>query len=410
MGSKEKDPKILKFKSKNNNQEVNIDIPRINPEAEINVNNSNKININLDSNINEIKPDVNIKSSQLKGPTISKNELNLQENPSNLNIDNKVNINFDSNIPNAELNKNQEGVSIQMPNVEFPSTRVELKGNIEDNLNEKEQKIDAKFNSNIPEINVSGTDAKTKTPLRLPGSLNEQDVKPFDINVKNSNLNANVEVKNQDNKNIFFKVSGVIVGTDDPNYNKNKNLPSENKSEMDNQKPKLDFNGNIISNNLSIKKEEIKVENQKDINLNIQKNENQEEEQQDILKISGNINGDIIKKSNDIFQIKEEPNNNNNNEIKIGIKSEIEENPKELNLNLENNNEIKVESNLKISENALKGKKITLPSVGVKNDNFVSSRVDEGKNSNEINLDIINMKSTNVGINGQKTGERVGDN
>ena len=184
VGSKEKDPKILKFKSKNNNQEVNIDIPRINPEAEINVNNSNKININLDSNINEIKPDVNIKSSQLKGPTISKNELNLQENPSNLNIDNKVNINFDSNIPNAELNKNQEGVSIQMPNVEFPSTKVELKGNIEDNLNEKEQKIDAKFNSNIPEINVSGTDAKTKTPLRLPGSLNEQDVKPFDINIK----------------------------------------------------------------------------------------------------------------------------------------------------------------------------------------------------------------------------------
>ena len=79
-------------------------------------------------------------------------------------------------------------------------------------------------------------------------------------------------------------------------------------------------------------------------------------------------------------------------------------------LNLENNNEIKVESNLKISENASKGKKITLPSVGVKNDNFVSSRVDEGKNSNEINLDIVNMKSTNVGINGQKTGERVGDN
>ena len=68
---------------------------------------------------------------------------------------------------------------------------------------------------------------------------------------------------------------------------------------MDNQKPKLDFNGNIISNNLSIKKEEIKVKNQKDINLNIQKNENQEEEQQDILKISGNINGDIIKKSNE---------------------------------------------------------------------------------------------------------------
>ena len=411
VGSKEKDPKILKFKSKYDNQEVNIGIPKINPEAEINVNNSNKININLDSNINEIKPDVNIKSSQLKGPTISKNELNLQENPSNLNIDNKVNINFDSNIPNAELNKNQEGVSIQMPNVEFPSTKVELKGNIEDNLNEKEQKIDAKFNSNIPEINVSGTDAKTKTPLRLPGSLNEQDVKPFDINVKNSNLNANVEVKNQNqnNQKEFFKLSGIIFGTDDPNYNKNKNLPSENKSEMDNQKPKLDFNGNIISNNLSIKKEEIKVENQKDINLNIQKNENQEEEQQDILKISGNINGDIIKKSNDIFQIKEEP-NNNNNEIKIGIKSEIEENPKELNLNLENNNEIKVESNLKISENALKGKKITLPSVGVKNDNFVSSRVDEGKNSNEINLDIVNMKSTNVGINGQKTGERVGDN
>ena len=64
----------------------------------------------------------------------------------------------------------------------------------------------------------------------------------------------------------------------------------------------------------------------------------------------------------------------------------------------------------KESENGLKGKKIVLPTVTVKNENFVSSKVDEGGNLNEINVNMDTLKSANVGINGQKLGERVDNN
>ena len=40
----------------------------------------------------------------------------------------------------------------------------------------------------------------------------------------------------------------------------------------------------------------------------------------------------------------------------------------------------------------------------------MSSKVDEGGNLNEINVNMDNLKSANVGINGQKLGERVDNN
>ena len=87
-----------------------------------------------------------------------------------------------------------------------------------------------------------------------------------------------------------------------------------------------------------------------------------------------------------------------------------EENKKENDLNIQNIEHDKNEDgnvNLKISEIGQKGKKINLPSVGIQNNNFVSSKVDEGGNLNEINIDMDNLKTANVGINGQKNGIRT---
>ena len=300
----------------------------------------------------------------MKGPTISENEMKLKMKSSNVNIDNKVNINVDTNIQNVELNKNQGGISVPIQNGEFPSGKVELKGNISENINEKGPEINAKFNSNIPELIGTETDAKRTNHKELQGSTIEQNVKPFDINNQNPNLNVKAEINNQDNNNNqSFKLSGIIYGTSDPKYNKNKNLPSENKSEMEKQKPKLDINGNIIGNDINVAKVEINDNNKEELN--------------------------------------------NNEGIKLGINFDIDQNPKESNINLEQNNEVKIESNLKISENGTKGNKITLPAVGIKNENFVASKVDEGGNLNEINFDIVNMKSSYAGINGQKNGERI---
>ena len=352
VGTKETDLKILKYKDKKGNQDDNYAIRR----AEI----------NIDTNINEIKPDINIKegSTKLKGPTISENEMKLKMKSSNVNIDNKVDINVDTNIQNVDLNKNQGGISVPIQNGEFPSGKVELKGNISENINEKGPEINAKFNSNIPELIGTETDAKRTNHKELQGSTIEQNVKPFDINNQNPNLNVKAEINNQDNNNNqSFKLSGIIYGTSDPKYNKNKNLPSENKSEMEKQKPKLDINGNIIGNDINVAKIEINNNNKEELN--------------------------------------------NNEGIKLGINFDIDQNPKESNINLEQNNEVKIESNLKISENGIKGNKITLPAVGIKNENFVASKVDEGGNLNEINFDIVNMKSSYAGINGQKNGERI---
>jgi hypothetical protein len=281
--------------------------------------------------------------------------------PNDINLDNKININGNINYPNLEVNNDPKGVSIPNPNIELNSGKVDIKGNIPDNINENDQKIGVKYNSNIPEMNITGTDAKTKTPMKLPGSINQNDVKPFDINIQKPSVEINPKEENKENIDQNFKLSGIILGTKDPKYNKKNDKPSENKSDLNIKGPQLDFNGNIIKSS-NEPKLEIKGSKENEINLNIKNNEpnNKEGESNQFFKMSGIILADKGKS--------------------------------------------------KESENGLKGKKIVLPTVTVKNENFVSSKVDEGGNLNEINVNMDNLKSANVGINGQKLGERVDNN
>ena len=48
-----------------------------------------------------------------------------------------------------------------------------------------------------------------------------------------------------------------------------------------------------------------------------------------------------------------------------------------------------------------------LPKVGNKNDIFKASKIDVGGRLDIENIDISNKKSTNVGVNGIKIGERI---
>ena len=59
-------------------------------------------------------------------------------------------------------------------------------------------------------------------------------------------MDINPYAKKKDNNSPDFSLSGIIVGTKEPNYKKKNNLPIENKSEININGPKLDFNGNII--------------------------------------------------------------------------------------------------------------------------------------------------------------------
>ena len=365
VGTKENNPKILKFneedKSKINQKVDKVDINVENPSV--------KKTLNFDTNLNlyAIKPEID-NAQDLKSPRIINEEekkiegINYTNAPINdINQDNKININANINYPNLEVNNDPKGVNIPNPNIELNSGKVDIKGNIPDNINENDQKIGVKYNSNIPEINITGTDAKTKTPMKLPDSINQNDVKPFDINIQKPSVEINPKEENKENIAQNFKLSGIILGTKDPKYNKQNEKPSENKSDLNIKGPQLDFNGNIIKNS-NEPKLEIKGSKENEINLNIKNNEpnNKEGESSQFFKMSGIILADRGK--------------------------------------------------TKESENALKGKKIVLPTVTVKNENFVSSKVDEGGNLNEINVNMDNLKSAYVGINGQKLGERVDNN
>ena len=146
------------------------------------------------------------------------------------------------------------------------------------------------------------------------------------------------------------------------------------------------------------------IQPNKDKNKNNKKNEN--------IKINGNSNTDQKN-----LEINTGTNNaiNNNGDLNKGGKLEInvnQEENKNINFpNLENLGEYYMEGTLtkvtKKNENGVINTKIILPTVEIKNNNFVASKVDEGGNLDENNIDINNLKSAEAGINGQKNGNKV---
>ena len=366
VGTKETNPKILKSNVKKNIPNVNIENenPKLIKNIGINENAPYKIpNPNVIISNNHIPED-------LINPKLNSEQMKLDDNytrapPCYVNINNKV------NYPNFEENKNPPIESVAKKNVELPLGKLDINCNIQENINEDKKELNTKFKSNIPELNMTGTDAKTKTPMKLPESTNENNIPPFDINIQKPNVEVNI--KEPENKKISdknFQLYGIIIGTKDPKYNKKNNMVSENKPELIVKEPKLDFNGNIQKKNNEENKENRKDELNK-----------KEGESKQYFKISGIIPADRQKRQK-----------NKNDEIKLGGNFNI-------NVNLEENK--------KGSENELKGKKIVLPAVSIKKENFISSKVDEGERLNEINVNTDNLKSANVGINGQKIGERI---
>ena len=123
----------------------------------------------------------------------------------------------------------------------------------------------------------------------------------------------------------------------------------------------------------------------------------------------------IAPKLEDIKSIKDkkkqffEHHEHNDNDINVEIKENNEEVNKggNVQINLEDIKIITQKDDSNKNENGVIGKKNMLPGVGVKNDNFVVSKAGEGENLDEININVDNLKSVSVGINGQKTGNRV---
>ena len=124
---------------------------------------------------------------------------------------------------------------------------------------------------------------------------------------------------------------------------------------------------------------------------------------------SGHFGGNINLKSKPV-----EFGFNTNEEYKIGMDSNFDGVNKNDDINLDNlgKNFIQDDGNndrilLSSQGGGIKKKNKGLPLVGSKNDIFISSRIDKAGNFDTNNINIDNMKSASVGINGQKIGDRI---
>ena len=149
---------------------------------------------------------------------------------------------------------------------------------------------------------------------------------------------------------------------------------------------------NDINNNIEVKLPEV------DVNLNAKNNN----EIISGLNIGNENNENVIdielqKEENNLDSVKKEQNNSEKDTIPglININSNIGDNFASLE-----------DSNIRSSQYAKKKNK-GLPLVGKINTNFKASKIDVGGKFDANNIDVSNMKSANVGVGGEKMGERI---
>ena len=399
------------------------------------------------------------KNTKIKGdiPGISVNSpnLNLNENLPNANINgskintNSIGGNFNLKGSNGELVGSIPGIDIKNKNnLNLPSTNIQLNapeinhninGKIVDfNINDKKiEGPDAELNikdGNIPNINLPNS----KINGELDGKINMTDL--------NKNLNSNINGP-QSNSNSYFQISGIIpsiyeqnagkkisinapninINGDNLNFKSNKNFHgSLNQNNFDDQignlkgsknLKKLNLEENLDnikgsrkieniggSNIINIEMPKIEIENKDNINFG---NSNKIEIGGGELGGGINISKNLPTKLN--FNNDTEENKYGIN-VNIGgdIKNEnIDSNNLGMNFNIEQNAETKALLNSSVGGSKRKGK--GLPMVGSKISNFEPSKVDVAGKFDINNVDTDNLKSANVGVNGQKIGERIED-
>jgi hypothetical protein len=344
------------------------------PKISSNLNGNQNINVgkiegpNVDFNIKGDKiniPDINIKNPDLNG--------NIKLKGQNPSLNGKTDINL--NVPKISI----QGSSINNMNDFMLSGLIPSK-------NDKNAKIIYDKNINI-NGNVNGdinSKLITKNKLNFHGNLNDLGEIKGSRKVKDSNMDNefNYNLKVNQNK---LKISGNNFQAEPINtnilFNQGNNIENDLNFDIKNpsinlQYPNLNTDTNLemgtkVSKNLEIGGGEI------DGGLNLSKNNNEN-------KMGININIDGGNKGIDI--------DTNFNELKI---SSQEDKNKENKNSLNNGVSFKRNINTK------------LPMVGIKDKNFVSSKISEAGRFDGDNINIDITKTANVGINGQKIGDRI---
>ena len=149
---------------------------------------------------------------------------------------------------------------------------------------------------------------------------------------------------------------------------------------------KFEYNNNDSKNNYIINSDDIHINNPK-VDININNNEKKD----NIPKINESNNKQNKLNNHQLTDLRFKP---------------IEEN----NIGDNNNNygDMNIYSDGRNGTNEENSKKSNnLPLVGSKNNDFKSSKIDYAGDLNTENIDVNNLKSANVGVNGVKMGDRI---
>ena len=411
-----------------NSQNVNME--GISPKIELP---SGEANFNLNGNI----PDDNIEGSKIDVNTpkfdVKREICKTNYNGSNVEINpDGVNINEPKINNNIDMNGKSYGMKIDVLNSNINSA----------NINFKNSKKDILLKGVIrgikkEEINLKGQNFNIKgDKINIP-NVNNKEQK------LNGKIGGNISIKGQ-NSNLRdrdFFLSGLIPSKNDKNRkikidsNKNKIKISGNESNINvngdynnllYKKNKINFHGNLNDNNY-LNGVDVKGSRRfKDI-INENNTNNAHFEKNILLyePIDINVNKNIdIQGTNNIGEreVNSGINFTKNTPTQLGIKTDVNNNLG-ININIDGGNDINLNnlganySNEEIkndnfvmlsSENiGIKKKGKGLPIVGSKDNNFISYKIDKAGEFDKDKVNIENLKSANVGINGQKFGDKI---
>ena len=351
---------------KKNSQDLQIDDPKINGNVNLNI---EEPKINEDNPIMNINKKIGGKADlKINGP---KTEL---QNSS----DNFCLLGFIEGKDDKKKNDNKININGNIPDINDKIPDVNIKGK------DNNGKVDFSNSGIIPGINVKGSN------VNVPSDDVDFNIKGDKINVLNINkkIDGNINIKGDNT------LSGIV-----PGFKK-----EDSKHEI-----------NVHNNDINVKiKNEGKKPQKYDFFLNglipPSKGKDKDNTKGNEININGELgNGEIKLINNKPKKLK--INNGIDGKVDININTDGGINSNNLGLNYQENDEDdkddnKVPINLENGNN-YRRKGRGLPTVGVKISNFQASKVDTAGNLDVDNINVDNAKTANVGVNGQKIGERI---
>ena len=211
----------------------------------------------------------------------------------------------------------------------------------------------------------------------------------IEIEQKNINIGKDLDIKGGD---VDININNKIENLGNVDIKLDNNI--ENNISIGNLK--IGAN-NEDSGEININVPKVEIKNDVEINKNIPKINIEKPKLDGNLKINKKVPTNLRFKP-----IKEEEDNKFGVNLKVGMNNKSDQNSDSSNSNKEINPKTKNSERGNIRK---KGK--GLPMVGIKTNNFKSSKIDVAGRLDADNIDVNNMKSANVGINGVKTGERI---